>query len=48
MLVPLPLPRRSLTHSLFSCAETREDRVHDWRNFNKKRKTKKKGPQVLG
>ncbi|BGP34626.1 DnaJ sub C member 8 [Rhodotorula toruloides] len=28
--------------------ETREDRVHDWRNFNKKRKTKKKGPQVLG
>ncbi|KAJ8292399.1 J domain-containing protein spf31 [Rhodotorula toruloides] len=25
--------------------ETREDRVHDWRNFNKKRKTKKKGPQ---
>ncbi|GJN93640.1 hypothetical protein Rhopal_006697-T1 [Rhodotorula paludigena] len=28
--------------------ETREDRVHDWRNFNKKKKKTKKGPQVLG
>ncbi|GAA5895748.1 hypothetical protein JCM8208_005076 [Rhodotorula glutinis] len=28
--------------------ETREDRVHDWRNFNKKKKKSKKGPEVLG
>ncbi|GAA5928400.1 hypothetical protein JCM3775_000599 [Rhodotorula graminis] len=28
--------------------ETREDRVHDWRTFNKKKKKSKKGPDVLG
>ncbi|TNY17512.1 chaperone regulator [Rhodotorula diobovata] len=28
--------------------ETREDRVHDWRNFNKKKKKTRKGPEVLG
>ncbi|BGP50888.1 DnaJ sub C member 8 [Rhodotorula kratochvilovae] len=28
--------------------ETREDRVTDWRSFNKKKKKTKKGPQVLG
>ncbi|KPV73858.1 uncharacterized protein RHOBADRAFT_66679 [Rhodotorula graminis WP1] len=28
--------------------ETREDRVHDWRTFNKKKKKSKKGPEVLG
>ncbi|GAA5985143.1 hypothetical protein JCM10908_002540 [Rhodotorula pacifica] len=28
--------------------ETREDRVSDWRSFNKKKKKRTKGPEVLG
>lgn len=38
----------ALTRLSLSPAETREDRVHDWRNFNKKKKKSKKGPEVLG
>lgn len=31
-----------------SSPETREDRVSDWRSFNKKKKKRTKGPEVLG
>lgn len=42
------LKAATLMFRLCMDAETREDRVHDWRNFNKKKKKTKKGPQVLG
>lgn len=42
----LTLP--TLSHGDPPAAETREDRVHDWRNFNKKKKKTRKGPEVLG
>jgi hypothetical protein len=39
--------KRLLTPPL-ACTETREDRVSDWRSFNKKKKKRTKGPEVLG